>query len=260
MRTLTRILKAIAGNRKVQVVVGSLVLLFLLVNYVLMPAYVNHGGTLIVPNVVGRPVDQASRTLDSLGLEPVEADTRPDPKLPPGTVVAQNPRADETVKYGRRVYLSISGGEILVTVPTLRGRSARDAKFTLERFGLKMGKTDYAPSETYPQNTILEQGVQAGKKVPRGTAISVVISRGRIVQEAVVPELVGRTVAEAEKLLAQRGLKMGNITYQLSGNLLPNTIVEQYPRGGESVPNGQAVDLFVVKVGRVEEEITPPRR
>jgi beta-lactam-binding protein with PASTA domain len=52
---------------------------------------------------------------------------------------------------------------------------------------------------------------------------------------------------------------VGNITYQLSYELIPNTVVEQFPRAGETVTGGQKVDLFVVKVGRPTEEIQVPR-
>jgi len=253
------LLRKILTSKRLRYTLGLMVLVFVLFNYLIMPAYVYHGGTLNVPPVVGLKVEQAMQVLDSVGLEPVQSDTRPDPKLPAGTVVAQNPQSDEVVKFGRRVYLSVSGGEVLVTVPPLRGRSARDAKFTLERTGLRLGKIDYATSEIYPENTIIEQSAQSGARVKKGTFVSVVISRGKVVQEIRVPELTGRSLAEAEKQLMQRGLKVGNITYQSSFELLPNTVVDQFPRSGDQVPAGQAVDLFVVKAGKPEDEIPSPK-
>jgi len=61
------------------------------------------------------------------------------------------------VKHGRRVYLTLSGGEVMAIVPQLRGRSMRDAKFALERYGLQLGSISFEPSTLYPENTIVAQ-------------------------------------------------------------------------------------------------------
>jgi beta-lactam-binding protein with PASTA domain len=70
--------------------------------------------------------------------------------------------------------------------------------------------------------------------------------------------VVGKTLAEAEKILAATGLKVGIVTYQPSFDLLPNTVVDQFPRAGDPVTPGQEIDLFVVKVGKPTDEIQPP--
>jgi beta-lactam-binding protein with PASTA domain len=246
-------------RRRLLIWAGVLLGLFVLVNYILLPAYVNQGGTLQVPRVTGVPLETARLMLDSLGLEPVEGGTRPDPKAPVGTVVAQNPPHDAMVKRGRRVYLTISGGEVLVDVPRLRGLSFRDSRFTLERSGLEVGDAQYDTSDVYPENTVMAQAVPPGNKVSRGTAVGVTISRGKLLAQVMVPDLGGRTLGEAEKLVLEKGLKVGNLTYQPSFDLLPNTIVDQFPRAGEMAPQGQAVDLFVVGAGKPKEEIQPPR-
>ena len=68
-----------------------------------------------------------------------------------------------------------------------------------------------------------------------------------------------REETEAEKLLIGARLKVGNISFQPSFDLLPNTVVDQYPRAGEMVNGGQAVDLFIVKAGKPTEEIQAPK-
>ena len=232
----------------------AFVLLFILMNYVILPAYVYHGGTLDVPYVEGMPVDSAVELLERADLTPIQSETTADSRYPAGTVIQQNPRAESIVKPGRRVYLTLSGGEVLVTVPQLRGLSTRDARFTLERYGLQMGSVNYSTSQTYPENTIIEQTVQPNAKVSRGTLVSVTVSRGMMTDEIAVPEVLGKTIGEAKLILTQKGLKLGNITYHLSENLLPNTVVEQFPRPGDPVQRGQAIDLFVVREGKFKDE------
>ena len=247
LRTLhTRILALLLG-RKFLIGIGSIVAAFILMNYLIMPWYVSHGGTLKVPQVTGMPVAQAMETLNSAGLEPVQAETRPDPQQPAGTVVGQNPDAAAVVKPGRRVYITVSGGEILVSIPPLRGLSVRDAKFRLERNALVSGAINYATSDRYFENTVIDQSLPAGTKVPRGTAVGLLISQGKQLADVTVPDVTGKTIVEAGKLLAGAGLVVGNITYQASDDLLPNTVIDQYPRVGEKAQAGQGIDVFVVR-------------
>lgn len=222
-----------------------LFLLFILVDNVVMPRYVQHGKTTTVPNVIGMPVNEAVRVLAEQGLEGKKSETRPDRQYPEGTVVLQTPSASTEVKFGRGVYLVISGGEVLIPVPGLRGKTVRDATFTLERSGLSFGSIRYETSDEYPQGTVIDQDVAEGTKVSSGRAVHVVVSMGRSGERVQVPDVVKRNYAEAERSIMQSGLKIGNVTYQLSADLLPNTVMDQYPRPGELVLPGQAVDLFI---------------
>lgn len=245
--------------RKLLIAFGVAIVLFVLLNDVALPLYVNHGGTFTVPNVTGLPLAQASALLEQSGLQPIEADHRPDPDRPTGTVIYQNPTAQSLVKHGRRVYLTVSGGEILVMVPQLRGRSMRDAKFALERYGLNLGTITFEPSSGYPENTIVAQSVSADSRIARGARVNIAVSSGSEQGGVNVPNVTGKTVSEAEKILQSQGLNVGTISYQLSYELIPNTVVEQFPRAGESVPGGHNIALFVVKAGRPTEEIQNPQ-
>jgi beta-lactam-binding protein with PASTA domain len=235
--------------KKIYLIVCLVVLLFLLCDGLIMPWFVSRGGIVEVPNVIGLSYERAQRALDSLGLRARQSETRPDLRYPQGTVMAQVPAPGDKVRPGRRVHLTISGGEPVGVVPSLRGRSLRDARFALERAGLSLGETMYLPSDEFPPNTIVDQGVQAGGKLRKGSFVSVVVSQGGSSDRLAVPNVTGRILPEAEKALTQRGLKVGNITYQENLELLPNTVLAQYPRAGDLVGLGQPVDLFVVQTG-----------
>jgi eukaryotic-like serine/threonine-protein kinase len=248
------------GNRTFLLITGIIVGLFLLLNYIALPLYVNQGSRVTVPNVVGIAYDEAVKAVENADLRIVLGETKPDPAFAPGLVISQNPPASSVVKEGRRVYVTLSGGEVQVTVPSLRGRSLRDARFALERFGLKLGSVGYDTSDTFPENTIIYQSLVADAHVTKGTSVNIVVSKGKILSQFLVPLVVGKTVGEAEQILAASGLKIGNVNYQVSFDLVPNTVVDQYPRQGEPATPGQGVDLFVVKVGRPAEEFeTPPK-
>ncbi len=232
--------------KKIFLTLASLLMLFFLINDLLMPWYVNVGGVIVVPPVIGLKFEDASILLDSLGFEPIKADARLDREHPEGIVVNQNPFDGSKVKHGRRIYLTVSGGEFKVLVPDMRGRTVRDAKFQLEREGLKLGAVEYQYSDIYPANTVIEQKIAPGTKVKRDVYISIVESKGSMIEKISVPDVTGKTLAEATKMLTAMGLKLGNATYIPSSDLLPNTIVDQYPRSGEMVIAGQAIDLIII--------------
>ncbi|MEE9187682.1 MAG: PASTA domain-containing protein [Bacteroidota bacterium] len=234
--------------KRIYLGMAVVVLAFSLFDNVLMPLYVNQGGTLQVPDVVGLPFEQAHRLLDSLDLEARQGYIRSDPNHPEGTVLQQNPIAFSAVKPGRRIYLTLSGGESIVEVPILKGRSVRDARFKLETRGLRLGTVRYKTSREFPENTIIEQTVPSGTKIRQGSQISVVVSKGSNVNRIAVPRLTGKSLPEAERILKRRNLKLGQITYQGSSEFLPNTVIDQFPRSGDIVNIGRAVDLFVVQV------------
>jgi beta-lactam-binding protein with PASTA domain len=223
------------------------VVLFVLVDDILMPAYVQQGETTLVPNVVGRPLREAKEAIQKVGLVAKEAEYKSDKQFPEGTVILQNPAAGSEVKYERGIYLTISGGEAWIIVPNLRGRSVRDASFALEREGLKIGDLEYQPSDTLFENTVIGQAIQAGARTKSGTAIDLIVSQGKNADRLPVPSILMKTLSEAEKVLVAQGFIVGKITYQISLDLLPNTVIDQYPRAGELATKARPIDIIVAQ-------------
>src|SRR5690349_23660388 len=173
--------KRVLRSRKAKrfyLIAGGVIVLIIFLNNVLLPWYVNSGGIISVPSVVGKKFADGRRILDSLGLKPQQGDTIVDNEHPAGVIIIQNPSDGAKVKRGRRVYLTLSAGEALATVPNIKGRTLRDAKFALEREGLKLGAIEYQASDQFPQGTIVEQQTPSGKQIRRDGYISVVVSQG----------------------------------------------------------------------------------
>ncbi|MEX2117103.1 MAG: PASTA domain-containing protein [Bacteroidota bacterium] len=241
--------KILSFGKRGLILFGILLILFFLVDNIVMPRYVQQGETTHVPEVVGMETEEALRILAEAGLEGKEAEMRPDKNYPEGTVAAQTPLSGAEVKFGRGVYLTISGGETLVTVPSLRGRSLRDAVLSLERFGLKTGETKYQVSTQFPENTVIDQFPGQGANVKSGTRVSITVSQGAIADRVPVPNVTRRSLGEAERLLLQAGLTVGIITMQVNNDFLPNTVIDQYPRQGTFAVRGEAIQLFVTQRG-----------
>ncbi len=218
-------------------------------NWVVMPWYVHDGGIVKVPDVVGMNLAEAKTVLDTTGLQFEPGGTQSS-KLPPNTVLVQNPDAGSIVKHGRRVYLTLSGGSEKVEVPNLIGHTQREAQFMLQRVGFKVGVITNDSSSEYPQNVVMTQSVKSGSLLVSGSAISMTVSSGPVeAGEVSVPNLVGRPLSEAQKLILGSNLVLGNITFQPSKKLVPNTVLEQYPRAKDIVPKGTAINLYVSSIG-----------
>ena len=229
------------------IVLGGFLVLYLLVNNLIMPLYTEQGRTTKVPAVVGLNLENAKLVLTQAGLTPREADTRIDKQYPIGTVAVQNPPSGVEVKFGRGVYLTISGGEPLVRVPSLRGKSLRDARFTLERTALTVGNIIYQQSEEFPENTIIEQAIAEGTEVKNGSRIDVTVSQGRSSNKFLVPNVTLKSLTEAQKILTQAGFRIGTTTYKANSELLPNTVLDQDPKAGELISVDLPVNLVVAQ-------------
>jgi len=221
-------------------------------NSIVMPWYVSSPEKK-VPNVVGMKEENAIKTLKDSDLVPIISDTSYEIQYPKGTIIFQRPLANDTVKIERRIYLVLSGGQPIVSVPVLKGKSLVDARFSLERIGLNLGKIDSIASDN-PKDMIFDQQFAPGTQLKQGDSVGVSLSIGQGIGTILVPNLIGKSLLEAEKVLADSSLKVGKINYQRSFSLLPNTVLDQYPSKGNKLNPGDSVDLFVTKAADSENE------
>jgi serine/threonine-protein kinase len=169
----------------------------------------------------------------------------------------QKPESGKIVKEGRTIYLFVSGGDQVLSVPVLKGKSVRDARLSLERIGLKLGKIDEVPS-THPKDMVFDQQFVEGTKLRKGQSVGITVSIGKGSGDIIVPDLIGKSLTEAKNILSDSTLSVGKINYQISSTLLPNTVLDQYPAPGNKLNTGNAVDLFITKEGSIEERAEFP--
>lgn len=237
--------------KKILIGLGIFIALILIIDNIIMPLYVSASET-TVPNVVGMTEEQAFETLTDEGFDPVISDTSFGVSMPAGRIFLQKPESGKIVKEGRTVYLFISGGDQTITVPLLKGKSVLDARFALERIGLKLGQIEELPS-TNPKDMIFDQQFAEGTKIRKGQAVGVTVSIGKGFGDIEVPDLIGKSLTEARRVLADSSLKVGKINFQFSSTLLPNTVLDQYPAPGNKLNSGDEVDLFITKEGTLQE-------
>jgi serine/threonine-protein kinase len=243
-------LKTKNNLKKIGVIAGSILIFLLIFDYILMPLYVS-GKEHNIPNVIGKNKDEAIKILDDAGLNPIVQTSRFDQKYQKDQVVFQKPAPNTSVKTNRRVYLTISGGESTVKMPALISKTIRDAKINLERIGLVLGKIDSVESE-FPVNLIVEQQYFNNKELAKGTTVNIKVSIGPKVGMIRVPNLLGKSLSDVEKILKENALKIGAKTFIYSSNLLPNTVVDQLPSENALLKIGDTVNVVLTqsKIGK----------
>lgn len=231
--------------KKLLYLFGAILVFLLVIDYIILPLYVS-GSERQIPNVIGKQKDEAIKILEDAGLNPIVQTSRFDQKYQKDHVIFQNPSPNRTVKTNRRVYLTISGGEPQIKMPALIGKTIRDATVTLERIGLSIGKIDSIESE-FPSGTIVEQQIPQGREIAKGTSVYLKLSVGPQAGMIRVPNLLGKSLFEAESMLKNNSLKLGSRTYINSPSLLPNTVVDQQPSESALIKVGDSVNVVLTQ-------------
>ncbi len=218
------------------------------INNYLMPAVVE-AHELILPSVVGLNKADAIRKLEALKLTPIEVGPRFDSRYEVDEVIFQKPYAGTNVKENRRVYIHVSGGEPIIQMPQLIGKTFRGAELNLTRIGLFVGNLEDIRSEL-PMGTIVEQEFAFKDELEKGDSVDLKISVGPQKGMVRVPELISKSEKEAIKILHRLRLRLGKKTYRSSPTLLPNTIISQTPALNSLLSIGDSVNVIISKRSR----------
>lgn len=192
-----------------------------------------------VPDVRGMARAEAAAKIAAAGLTlgPVTYDEKASGTA--GTVVAQQPAAGTNAPDGSAVTLTLAGPRP-VAAPSLTGMSASDATAALAAAGLVVGAVEETFSATVPEGQIISQEPAAGDDAAPGTPVVIIISKGRA--PVAVPDVVGKSEAEATATLAAAGLKVTVTRKAVEGT--EGIVLAQKPDSG-SVKAGSTVTITV---------------
>ncbi|MBQ9480377.1 MAG: PASTA domain-containing protein, partial [Selenomonadaceae bacterium] len=211
-----------------------------------------------VPDVTGKQLALARQLLEDGKLRVNVAETY-DGTVPPGQVVSQDPESGKTVRSARLVTIYVSKGGEEIEMPDLKGLTKSAATEVITKAGLNLDSIYEKYSEEEP-GTVLSQDPAVGTKINRGSLIDITVSRGEsasptheeTVEEPVkvtkssVPDLRGASLDVARGGLEARGLTVGIVSYQVSGQA-EGTVISQTPSSGTELYSGEAVDLVIAE-------------
>ena len=212
--------------------------------YLLVNALTKDSTTQVaVPNLVGKQYEDARTELETQGLKIQDPPTLKVSDKAPGTILSQVQVPGTTLAEGGIVEVTVAKAAQTIPVPDLSGMTLSQAQAALVAVHLQIGSQTSGPSADFPAGQIFSQNPAAGQPVTKGTFVDVVTSTGP--QMVTVPDVVSGclTVAQAQQLLTDAGLKP-----VVSGTApvnpgCPNTgkIAAQSPTAGTSVQAGTTV-------------------
>jgi serine/threonine-protein kinase len=201
--------------------------------------------TTTVPNVVGQPQANAEQLLDGAKLRTGTVTSQPDPSEEPGVVLASNPTAGDEVKLGSSVDLVVSTGPSGCAVPGLTGKTRDEATTALQKAGFSLGRVIEEESAA-PRGTVIRTSLERGAEVAPCGPVDLVVSKGPPQPAKVaVPDVVGKPLGQARRLLDGKGLVGRPVTEEASETVRKGNVISSDPRAGTEVDKGSAVDLVV---------------
>lgn len=196
-----------------------------------------------VPSIVGMDVEQARELLKGRNLLLTLEAERPDFKVPAGRIAGQMPLAGSRALRGAAVRAVVSRGIGEVAVPPLAGLKPDEVARQLPEKQLRLGTQKEEPSATVPAGVVIGSEPAAGKMVPLGSALDLIVSSGAATKP--VPKVVGIGLSRAKKIIEEAGFKVGATKYGYSDRYDGNVVLKQDPAEGAPAAAGAEIQLLV---------------
>jgi len=221
-----------------------------------LKGYTHHGESIIVPDLQGQQVDTLGAKLKAMLLDYRVIDSTFLPGKPSGIVLDQDPEPGQSVKEGRKIYLTVSRKiPPPVPMPDLIDLKLNIARGKLEKAGLQLGSIEYYPA--LGKDLVLRQLYQrkeipAGVKIPKGSKIDLVLSDGIGETKVEVPNLIGRTLQEAKWTLTYIKLNLGYVEWDKSVKDSSTAVIYRQnpdfnPANPQQLNFGEAVDVYLTQ-------------
>ncbi len=198
----------------------------------------------VVPDLTERSEQEARGLLEGLELRLGNVASQ-EARQPVGSVLSQRPAAGSRVPIGTGVDLMVAE-PVTVPVPDLVGQPEGRARQQLSDFELAVGSTSRRESRQQTGN-VLAQSIEPGVRVVIGTSLDLVIAEP---VRVTVPEVVGRSEADATAAITAVELTVGEVSYQESA-ALPGTVLTQSLNPGTQAQIGSAVNLLIAVIETV---------
>ncbi len=195
-----------------------------------------------VPQLAENTVEQATTALEDANLTLGKTTKAYDDAVAVDLVIRTDPAAGTRLKRDQAVTLVVSKGPAPVTLPALVGQSRGKAIATLKKLGI----TDVAItddfSKTVDEGDVISMNPKAGVTVPKGSKVSLVVSRGP--PPITVPDLYTMSQADAKAALRALGFRVV-VTYPIG--ITPfDRVVKQSVKANTTAPFGSTIEIQVV--------------
>lgn len=229
-------------------IVASFFLILLLV-FVSLKIYTRHGKEYIVPDISGKLMQEVEQMKEMAPFNVVIIDSIYQEETPSGTILSQEPVANSKAKRGRKIYLTIasfSGDE--VEMPLCIDMSLKLAVQTITDIGLRIGNINFVQGDI-PNIVVAQQKngkpIRQHTKVTRGEVIDLVVEMTESQTTTNMPDILGKTEEEAERMLWAAGLNVGKKDFEGKKDKNHSRIVSYQPTF-QGLTLGTTISLYFV--------------
>jgi len=217
--------------------------LMVAVNFLVLPSIVHGNKVVTMPDVRGMTLEGAAARLRPLQLTVEEERSRAHPTIPEGMILDQIPGPEARVRGGRTVRVITSSGPPAGSLPSLAGLSLRQAEITLQRENFKLGRVLRLrrPGVTTP--VVDYQYPEAGTELYKGAVVDLVVAEPGAVDLLRMPDLRGVPLFKARQAISDAGFVLAPVTFERTGRVPPNIVLDQSPAPGRRIPKGERLEL-----------------
>lgn len=196
-----------------------------------------------IPDLTSHTANEATAMASSLALAiRVDETRRPDPKIPAGRVIAQEPRAGTTSRQQRTVRVWLSSGVRAITVPSLAGETERTAQMRLSQDGLEVANLSEIRSDTYGADVVVAQYPAPNTA---GGRIALLVNRAEQAVNYVMPDLIGVNGERAAEILRAHGVRVAVVGSTPYPGVAAGVVLRQSPQAGFQIAPGEPISIEV---------------
>lgn len=132
----------------------------------------------VVPDLVGKTLEQATRIADHVGVQLVEVDERYNDRFPEGEIILTSPEAGTRVRKGRQVKVWISKGSRYALTPDVTELTEVSAREAILKADLTVGEVGKVYDDKIPDGSVVRQFPKPGTRQERGSPVNLMVSMG----------------------------------------------------------------------------------
>ena len=212
---------------------------------VINPFGTNETQKLLAPNLINKVYRDVLEDPLYTDFVLVEGEMIYDESLPAGTIISQTPAPGRSVGADKKITLTISRGAKSMVLGEYATWDLRQVKIVLDRNNIPYVLVEEF-SDEIEKNMVIRTEPAAGTSVTAETTVTIFVSKGREPKEIAMPNLLGKTEADATAALLKVGLIVGEITPIESTYPVGQVVFQEIP-AKSMVLEGTVINLQISK-------------
>ena len=231
-------------HKGLSIFIGLLLLFVLSLGGTMLVFNLTNPPEVAMPNVVGLSKEEAQKEIENVKLKFEIEKEEYNKDVPEGFIISQDPTYMEKfhkVKQGSTVKVVVSKGEEKTTVPKVVGMEKDKAVKALEDAKLKVEIVEES-SKKVQEGYVISQETSPDTEAFAGDTIKIHVSTG--VEKATVPDVIGKSQADAKKTLEAQGFVVA-VTTSEDSSKENGIVLKQSLDSGKTVEKGSTVTITV---------------